>query len=291
MNNKIQLLTQYAHKAILYEVILSPKPGLVDRLNSGSHDDMDIFTFVDAINALMPFFHKYVTLGTQHNLNATPKELFMKTRSTGVDAEYAMLEATNQVNTHKGANFSFAIILAASAYVMKEKKMEFPLEKEDTEYLFYYVSLMCAGLVTDDFSTLAKKETLSYGEHLFQKYGISGIRGVAENGYPILTDIILPYLRENLKKYPNNHEGVLLHCLILTMSQAEDTNLIHRGGISAFYQVRAEANDLYKNNTPATIRKALKKYDEVLIERGLSPGGAADLLSLAIYIGQLEGLL
>lgn len=291
MNKKIKQLTQYAHKAILYEVVLSPKPGLVDRLNTGSHHDMDIFTFMDAINALMPYFYQYLMLGAEHPSKAEPKELFMKTRDAGIDAEHAMMEATNKINTHKGANFSFAVILAATAYGIKEKKLKLPFTKEETEELFNYVSLMCAGLVTEDFSNLDQKKTLSYGERLFQKYGISGIRGVAENGYPILTNVMLPYLRGNLKKYPNYREGVLLHCLVLTMSQAEDTNLIHRGGIAAFYQVREEAQVIYETNTPKTIHKALKKYDEILIERHLSPGGAADLLSLAIYVAQLEDLL
>lgn len=291
MNKKIKQLTQYAHKAILYEVVLSPKPGLVDRLNTGSHHDMDIFTFMDAINALMPYFYQYLMLGAEHPSKAEPKELFMKTRDAGIDAEHAMMEATNKINTHKGTNFSFAVILAATAYGIKEKKLKLPFTKEETEELFNYVSLMCAGLVTEDFSNLDQKKTLSYGERLFQKYGISGIRGVAENGYPILTNVMLPYLRGNLKKYPNYREGVLLHCLVLTMSQAEDTNLIHRGGIAAFYQVREEAQVIYETNTPKTIRKALKKYDEILIERHLSPGGAADLLSLAIYVAQLEDLL
>lgn len=34
--------------ALLTEVCTMPKPGLVDRTNSGSHRDMDIFTFIDA---------------------------------------------------------------------------------------------------------------------------------------------------------------------------------------------------------------------------------------------------
>lgn len=291
MNNIINELTQYAHKAILYEVVLSPKPGLVDRLNSGSHSDMDVFTFMDAINSLMPFFRGYLELGWQHDHTAEPKELFLKTRGLGIDAEQSMMQATAGVNTHKGANFSFAIILAASTYVMKEKRLSLPLSVEDTERVFDYVSLMCEGLVILDFKDLDQKERLSYGEHLYLKHGISGIRGVAEEGYPILTEIVLPYLRKNLRKYPKNQEGVLLHSLALTMSAAEDTNLIHRGGIKAFNEVRNEAKVIYEKNTPDTIHGAFTDYDQQLIKRHLSPGGAADLLSLAIYVAQLEGLL
>jgi len=292
LNNKIiKQLTQYAHKAILYEVLLTPKPGLVDRNNSGSHHDMDIFTFIDAINALTPYFYEYSVLGQTHDETADPTVLFDEVRSLGFKAEVAMMEATNQVNTHKGANFSFAVVLAATAYVIKNDNITFPFSKEDTERLFHYVSLMCKGLVSADFKNLEEKEHLSYGENLYQTYGISGIRGVAEAGYPILTNVLLPYLREHFKQFPQNKEGVLLHSLALTMSEAEDTNLIHRGGIKAFQQVREEAQDIYENNTPVTIVEAFKDYDKTLVKRHLSPGGAADLLALAIFIAQLEGLM
>jgi len=56
-------ISNLAVKAILYEVCASPKPGLVDRENSGAHRDMDIFTFVDSSAALtvqQPFFPLFI---------------------------------------------------------------------------------------------------------------------------------------------------------------------------------------------------------------------------------------
>ena len=38
-------------RALLYEVSVTPKPGLVDRQNSGSHQDMDFYTFLDSAAA------------------------------------------------------------------------------------------------------------------------------------------------------------------------------------------------------------------------------------------------
>ena len=43
-----------AVRALLYEVCTTPKPGLVDRANNGSHKDMDVFTFLDSTAALLP---------------------------------------------------------------------------------------------------------------------------------------------------------------------------------------------------------------------------------------------
>ncbi len=283
-----QKITQYAQKAFLYEVLLSPKPGLVDRFNSGSHKDMDIYTFIEAIQALTPYFSEYLQIGFNHK--ESPKELFEKARLLGVDAEIAMMKATNDVNTHKGANFTFALVLSAVGYLLKENQVALPFKQEDTETLFRYVAHMSEGLVSKDFQDLERKEHLSYGEKLFKNYGITGIRGVAENGYPIIPQIALPYLRTHLGNLPEYREEVFLHLLALIMSESEDTNLIHRGGIESYRMVQSEAMLIYKKSTPLTIKEAFSEYDKILIQRHLSPGGAADLLALSFFIAQLEAI-
>ena len=50
-----------ACRALLYEVMATPKPGLVDRDNTGAHDDMDIFTFETSALALLPYFRRFVS--------------------------------------------------------------------------------------------------------------------------------------------------------------------------------------------------------------------------------------
>ena len=35
-----------AVRSLLYEVSVSPKPGLVDRFDSGAHNEMDFFTYL-----------------------------------------------------------------------------------------------------------------------------------------------------------------------------------------------------------------------------------------------------
>lgn len=59
-------ISQLALKALLYEVSLSPKPGLVDRFDNGSHDDMTFMTFVDSMMALSPFFRLISKLVLKH---------------------------------------------------------------------------------------------------------------------------------------------------------------------------------------------------------------------------------
>ena len=54
-----------ACRALLYEVMATPKPGLVDRDNTGAHDDMDIFTFETSALALLPYFRRFVSYGIE----------------------------------------------------------------------------------------------------------------------------------------------------------------------------------------------------------------------------------
>ncbi|HSK68925.1 MAG TPA: citrate lyase holo-[acyl-carrier protein] synthase, partial [Candidatus Limnocylindria bacterium] len=100
-----------AVRALLYELAVTPKPGLVDRANSGSHPDMDFFHFTASAAALFPYFRTCAALGMEHGATA---ECFARLTTEGALAEGAMLRATGGVNTHKGAIFTLGILCAAA---------------------------------------------------------------------------------------------------------------------------------------------------------------------------------
>ena len=56
-------LSQSAVKALLYEVSLTPKPGAVDRIHCGSHQDMDYITFLNSTAAISGYFRDLCTAG------------------------------------------------------------------------------------------------------------------------------------------------------------------------------------------------------------------------------------
>ncbi len=285
INELLVEIAGQAERALLYEVALTPKPGLVDRNNSGAHSDMDFFTFLDSIVSLSPYLYQYVKLGAEHE--GTPKELFHKVRSMGIHAEKAMLAATKNINTHKGANFSFAVLLGATGAYVSSGQRPLPFSEEDIQGILAYAKAMSHGLVTNDFADLAAKSSLTYGEKLYLSYGITGIRGEAEAGYPALGQLIMPFFRAN-KDRPM--ELVLLEALLLLMSQVEDGNIIHRGGIDAWRTIKTETKQLLQDSHEGNLKELMYSYDLVLIERHLSPGGAADLLSLGIFFAKMENL-
>ena len=269
-----EFLAQAATDALLQEVNLAPKPGLVDPISTGAHKDMTKDTFYQSIEALRPYLLAYAEAGSRHN--GTPLDLFNELRALGKQAEAAMMAATNNINTHKGANFSFALVLGATAHT-----------KGNIPEALHYCHLMTRHLIEVDFANLDQKEHLSYGEKLYVEHGITGIRGEAATGYPSLVKALDYY--NTLDKYTPRHRDLLL--LLYLMTFVEDGNLIHRGGIDAYKQVQQEAQQLFEEAQTlpeAELANRLEDYDNVLIERNLSPGGSADLLSLTFFCHKIQ---
>lgn len=285
MNNIHTTIPSLAIKALMYEVSLSPKPGLVDRFNNGSHTDMDFYTFIDSVFSFDPYFKEYYELGRELYPTDDVTELFLASRQIGIEAETAMFKATKGINTHKGANFSFALLLISIGYIMERDQLTTWSPAHTTE-VFDLIREMTKDILLKDFDQLDGNKNLSHGEKLYLKHGITGIRGEAVSGYPILQHILMPYLRsadEPLTEYS------LLKALLLVMGHIEDGNIIHRGGFEAWETVKMEALALYNNDEDVeAFLTAMHDYDALLIERHLSPGGAADALGLGIFLYLLE---
>ena len=263
-----------ATDALLQEVNLAPKPGLVDPISTGAHQDMTKDTFYKSIEALRPYLLTYAKAGENHN--GTPLDLFNELRALGKQAEDAMMAATNHINTHKGANFSFALILGATTHT-----------KGNIPEALHYCYLMTRHLIEVDFANLNQKEHLSYGEKLYIEHGITGIRGEAATGYPSLAKALDYY--NTLNTHTPRHRDLLL--LLYLMTFVEDGNLIHRGGIDAYKKVQQEAKLLFDEAQTLSEEELVSKledYDNVLIERNLSPGGSADLLSLTFFCKKIQ---
>ena len=269
-----EFLAQAATDALLQEVTLAPKPGLVDPISTGAHKDMTKDTFYQSIEALRPYLLAYAKAGENHN--STPLDLFNELRAIGKQAEDAMMAATIHINTHKGANFSFALILGATAHT-----------KGNIPEALHYCHLMTRHLIEVDFANLDQKEHLSYGEKLYVEHGITGIRGEAATGYPSLAKALDYY--NTLDTHTPRHRDLLL--LLYLMTFVEDGNLIHRGGIDAYKKVQQEAKLLFdeaQTLSEEELASRLEDYDNVLIERNLSPGGSADLLSLTFFCHKIQ---
>lgn len=265
-----------AVQALLDEVSTTPKPGLVDRRNSGSHNDMDIATFQASAAALEPYFYACVRIG-QRTRQLPAEETFMQLRKAGLNAEQDMYGATKGVNTHKGAIFTIGILCGAVGRLWTEK-----VGWSETD-LFAEVSSMTAGPMAGD---LKHAQDHTAGMRCYLEYGIRGIRGEVSDGLPSVRDVGLPVYRHCLGKGMDRNRAGVITLLNLIVSVV-DTNMIKRGGMEcAMEATQKTAQLLLRNETPEEIE--IEALDDWFIEKNLSPGGCADLLAAVYFVDALQ---
>ncbi len=289
MSNKderiVQMISQKALLALMYEVSASPKPGLVDRFNSGAHRDMDFFTFMSSSASLVFYFSACAEAGMQF-AGCDPQALFKALRGIGIRAERVMFEATGGVNTHKGLIFSLGIICAASACCVAENRGK----SMDVDAICSKVSIMTKGLCFQELSSMSKTEGLTAGERLYKKYGLRGIRGEVEGGFPTVRRCALPVLLQlkSEKKYHTN--DIYVQTLLHLMSVNEDTNVAARHDMEALEYVKQNARRALDAGGMLTDqgKELVFEMDRVFIEKHISPGGSADLLAVAIMFEQIS---
>lgn len=272
------IIARLATQALQAELDTTPKPGLVDKDNNGAHRDMDYALMQRSIDTLHPYFVKLALLGCA---DALPTHTSI--RDIGIEAEKAMLSATNGVNTHKGALFSMGLAVVAAAH--EERKTaanEEQILKERNGGEDVLVSLQTT------IKALAASFPDTNGTHgskakLLSK-GTTAIKGALDNareGYEMLFAEWLPFYIERRKE----HDAYTLHkTLLRIMCDLDDTNVIYRTDLATAEEVKQEARALLNSFEEAV----LKDMDRHYTTRNISPGGAADMLSLTIFIGSIQ---
>lgn len=261
-----------AVQSLLEEAETTPKPGLVDCRNSGSHKDMDIAAFRASANAL----RGYLTACTRAGMAAdcTPDETFRQLRRLGLQAEKDMYAATGGVNTHKGAVFTLGILCGAAGRLWK------PEGTWNAGEIFREVSAMTKAAMEEDFHRGGD----TAGFRLYGELGIRGIRGEVADGLPSVAKLGLPVYQRALDLFADkNAAGV--HTLLTLIANVQDTNMLKRGGPELAKAASEKCAELISRNYSLS---EVEQLDDWFVERNLSPGGCADLLAAVYFI---HGLL
>ena len=270
-------IANIATNSLVQEVRTTPKPGLVDCRNNGSHNDMDINTFIDSANALTPYFSECFAIGCNTS-KLKPEETFPLLRKAGIEAEKKMYAATKGENTHKGIVYSVGIICASIGRLWSPAA---PIANLDE--IFSQCAKIVKNSVKADFESI---DNSTAGGHLYLKHGLTGIRGEVMAGFPSVRNISLPIYKKCLDTgFDSNFAGVIT--LLNLIAKVKDTNLYHRGGIvGAEFAVNTVSSLLKKSETPST--DDVIALDDEFIKRNLSPGGCADLLAITYFLYSLE---
>ena len=251
------LVSWLATNALKQELDLTPKPGLVDTNDNGAHTDMDYSIMLNSINALRPFFAK---LATMSNSSTLPDASILQ--QLGIDAEKDMLQATGGVNTHRGALFSMGLAVVAACHSIATSKRDIQNWSKTVATL---ASKMPGGCNT-------------HGASIKREHNVAGALELAQDGYKKLTNLWLKYFINN-----KTDENIKHKTLLLIMSELDDTNVIHRVGYEKAQKVKRDAAHLLENFSI----EALEQMNQRFIESNISPGGAADMLSLTLFLSAI----
>lgn len=262
-----------ACRAMLWEVLVTPKPGLVDRENSGAHSDMDVFTFAASAAAITPYLRQAYLLGCRHSDRV---QLLTALRGAGRLAEEEMNRATGHVNTHKGLIYSLGLLCAAQGRC-----------ENDVSSLLEECGTLAAMTMDADFGAQVPSRATT-GQTLYRTRGIGGIRAEAAAGFPSVQQIALPVLTRLLDGGMCANEAGA-YTLLALLGRVTDTNMIARGGMETAAAAKEAALALLpdlEGNLPDLTH--LCTLDRQFIRDNLSPGGCADLLAIAFFLYYLS---
>lgn len=252
------VLAHAAAQALTSELELSPKPGLVTPENSGAHTDMDADLMRRSIKVLRKAFSEIAAKSRTHN---QPDSTTLG--PLGLKWERMMLEATGGVNTHKGALFSLGLAVAATSWLAFNDKELTP------EAIGSVIATIAEGFTPTEGT---------HGADTRKRFGIMGALDYARGGYAELRSGWLPWLRSH------KEEPFALHRLLLRiMATLYDSNLYFRGGAEGADFTRKEADRLSNDFS----EEGLRAFGLQMAARNLSPGGAADMLALTLFIDSI----
>jgi triphosphoribosyl-dephospho-CoA synthase len=260
-----------AQHSLMLEVDTWPKPGLVSQVDAGSHTDMDAGTFRRSAAALRPFFAALARAGAAGAGMAT-------LRTLGLRAEHAMLAATGGVNTHRGAIFGIGLLCAAAGWRAAAPETG---------------TATLGDIVVDRWGAEilgGPRPCDSHGEQALRRYGVGGARRQAAEGFPVVYGTGVPALAEGARRAPGDPEAARVHACFALIATLDDTNLLHRGGEAGLrFAQRAARGFLARGGVGAPDWRArAAALHRAFVARRLSPGGAADLLAMSVFVAALD---
>lgn len=224
--------------SLIGELIKPLGYGCVTLSDQGSHCDMDALLFIQSAHVVS----KEIAHAHIHS------DDFEQLRSIGKIAEHKMLEITRGVNTHKGAIFLMLLVMSGLQHTNPIK----------------HISYLCKDILNDFDS-----DDQSHGMRLYKQFGVTGIRGLAKDGFKDLFKRYYPYFQSQS----------LDDTFLWLIRENPDTTLMYRGGMSLYNECREKAKRVEKLEDRV-------QFDRWMKIQGLSPGGSADMLS-AIYLIEL----
>lgn len=258
------LIAHLATRALRTELNTTPKPGLVDSRDNGSHTDMDHAIMMRGIRALHPFFVRLALLGYAPQLPPHGEVV-----GIGLEAERAMLAATGGVNTHKGALFALGLAVIAAAHAANHATA---MGANPPAFLSATIAALAAAF-PDTQGTHGSRAKVEASPVATLKSALDNAR----EGYARLFADWLPFYAARRRASDTYAPH---RTLLRIMAELDDTNIVHRSSVDTMIQVKMQARQLLNDFSEA----GLEAMNRSFIMRNLSPGGSADMLSMVVFL-------
>lgn len=249
-------------QALMRELSLENKFGLVTPTSMGSHHDMTFQLMEKAQQAIIPYFIEVFQLGYG---DKELYQLFEIARPLGVEAENKMLQVTEGINCYKGVIFILGLVMLSLGYTIKHR--------QDFNHIFTNIHTLSQHLF-EDFD----HEPESFGEKAYHEHQISGARGEAYLGLPSVHHAIHSMTNKSLD------DTTLRQLLQQLIRSTDDTVLLKRAkSFENYMEVKKRVASL-----DVTDIEKVKSFTERAIQEGLSFGGSADLLIATIFLYEIQ---
>lgn len=253
---------------LLLELHLTPKPGLVDRRDEGSHPDLTLGLMERSV-ALVGAYLRDLAASLRRG---EPLEAQV---ALGREAE-ARLLATLGANTHRGAVFLCGLVLVARHRAPDG-------ERALPDALGGVAEALLPGRALDG----------SHGAAARRAFGVGGVVDEALAGLPSVFRAGLPAFRAARARGLGD-EAAAFAAMAALMQVVEDTTALHRGGAPGLARVRADGRELQRRLEAGEDHLGfLAASNEAWRAQRLTMGGVADLLGLTLGLlidaGELAG--
>ena len=250
------------------ELYLTPKPGLVDRLDNGSHPDLSVPLMEQSIGIVNDYLREIV-------VSLRADEPFICQRDIAIRAERRLYDELG-TNTHKGYIFLSGMLLIAR----------------------HHAAMPDETCVRESLSTISRAffdtagHSDSNGEKARRKYHAGGIVSEAIGGYPSLFDAALPAFRAAFARYECVTTASFAMMARL-MQCVDDTTTLHRAGPGGLARVKRDGARLERAIAEGGDHHALLvELNHDYVRANITIGGVADLVgicyALLIVDGEIE---
>jgi triphosphoribosyl-dephospho-CoA synthase len=251
------------------ELDLTPKPGLVDRLDCGSHPDLSYDVMRRSVDLLPLYFDELVALRGGAD---GPGDLGACI-AAGRWAEARMRRSAGS-NAHRGFIFLGGLLVLAACDAVRAG------EATDEPALRRRTADLAAAFVA---ATAPAREDTP-GARARRAHGVAGILGEALAGAPSVFGAALPAFRATLGASGDRRRAAL-RAMAALMERVEDTTALHRAGAAGLARIRRDGARLAALLDAGEDPDArLAEWNDDYRRERLTMGGVADCLAVTLAL-------